>query len=134
MNRLALDLAKIPKDIEDLNFHRGADGNLDGTLPEEALSAFSPFIPKASPTEFIGLAGTTLKSGAAHGTTAVFDAGIGLASGWSEIALLKSVLEDQFLSRFGGAIAIQTVKPFVGFLEAPALPPWPIGAVRVQGI
>lgn len=134
MNRLAFNLAKIPNDIEGPNFHRDADGNLDGVLFEEAVTVFSPFIPKVSPIEFIGLARTTLKSWAAHGTTTVFDAGIGLTSGWSEIALIKSVLEGPLLPCFGGAIAIQIIKPLVGFLEALASPPWSIGAARVQGI
>jgi hypothetical protein len=83
---------------------------------------FSPFIPKISPVEFIGLARMTLKSWAARGTTAVFDAGIGQTSGWPEIALIKSILEDPLLPRFGGALAIQTVQPFVGFLEVLASP------------
>jgi predicted amidohydrolase YtcJ len=134
VNQLALDFAKISEDIKDSNFHRGPDGKLDGVLFEEAVSVFSPFIPKISPEAFVGLARTTLKSWAARGTTTVFDAGIGLTSGWPEIAVIKSVLEDPLLPRFGGAIAIQTVQPFVSFLEALAPPPWSIGAARVQAI
>jgi predicted amidohydrolase YtcJ len=127
-------LAKISDDIKDPNFHRGPDGNLDGVLFEEAVSAFSPFIPKISLVEFISLARTTLKSWAARGTTTVFDAGIGLTSGWSEIALIKSILDDPLLPRFSGAIAIQTVQSFVPFLEVLAPPHWSVGAARVQAI
>ncbi|KAN0091687.1 Amidohydrolase family domain containing protein [Hyaloscypha variabilis] len=112
----------------------GTDGKLDGVLFEEAVSVFSPFIPKISPEEFIGLARTTLKSWAARGTTTVFDAGIGLTSGWSEIALIKAVLSDPLLPRLGGALAIQTVQPFASFLEVLAPPPWSVGAARVQAI
>jgi predicted amidohydrolase YtcJ len=97
VNQLALDLAKISDDIKDPNFHRGPDGKLDGVLFEEAVSVFSPFIPKISPVEFISIARTTLKSWAARGTATVFDAGIGLTSGWPEIALIKSILDDPLL-------------------------------------
>jgi len=134
VNSLALDFAKIPSDIKDSNFHRGQDGKLDGVLFEEAVSAFSPFIPKISPETFIELARATLKSWAARGTTTVFDAGIGLTSGWSEIALIKAILADALLPRFSGALAIQTVQPFVSFLEILSPPPWSVGAARVQGI
>ncbi|KAF4629028.1 hypothetical protein G7Y89_g9120 [Cudoniella acicularis] len=134
VNQLALDLAKVSDDIKDPNFHRDPNGKLDGVLFEEAVSVFSPFIPKISPAEFIGLARKTLKGWAARGTTTVFDAGIGLTSGFPELALIKSVLDDPLLPRFGGALAIQTVQPFVGFLEILAPPPWNVGAARVQGI
>jgi predicted amidohydrolase YtcJ len=134
VNQLAFELAKISDDIKDPNFHKGHDGKLDGVLFEEAVSVFSPFIPKIRPKEFISLARTTLKSWAARGTTTVFDAGIGLTSGWSEIALIKSILDDPLLPRFGGALAIQTVQPFVSFLEVLASPPWSVGAARVQAI
>jgi predicted amidohydrolase YtcJ len=134
VNQLALDLAKIPADIKDPNFHRGPDGKLDGVLFEEAMSVFSPFIPKISPEAFVSLARTTLKSWAARGTTTVFDAGIGLTNGWPEIALIKSILSNPLLPRFGGALAIQTVQSFVSFLEVLAPPPWSVGAARVQAI
>jgi predicted amidohydrolase YtcJ len=134
VNQLALDLAKIPADIKDPNFHRGPDGKLDGVLFEETVSVFSPFIPKISPEAFVSLARTTLKSWAARGTTTVFDAGIGLTNGWPEIALIKSILSDPLLPRFGGALAIQTVQSFVSFLEVLAPPPWSVGAARVQAI
>ncbi len=75
-----------------------------------------------------------MKSWAARGTTTVFDAGIGLTSGWPEIALIKSILGDPLLPRFGGALAIQTLQPFVGFLEVLAPPPWSVSAARVQAI
>jgi predicted amidohydrolase YtcJ len=134
VNQLAFNLAKIPNDIKDTNFHRDVKGNLDGVLFEEAVSVFSPFIPKISPEAFIGLARKTLNSWAARGITTAFDAGIGLTSGWSEIAVIKAVLKDQLLPRFSGALAIQTVQPFVSFLEALAPPPWSVGALRVQAI
>jgi predicted amidohydrolase YtcJ len=134
VNQLALDLAKISDDIKDPNFHRGPDGKLDGVLFEEAVSVFSPFIPKISPVEFISIARTTLKSWAARGTATVFDAGIGLTSGWPEIALIKSILDDPLLPRFSGAIAIQTGQSFTSFLEVLAPPPWSVGAARVQAI
>ncbi|KAE9367213.1 hypothetical protein N431DRAFT_445875 [Stipitochalara longipes BDJ] len=134
VNQLALQLAKIPDDIKDSNFHRSLDGKLDGVLFEEAVSVFSPYIPKISPETFIGLARSTLKSWAARGTTTVFDAGIGLTSGWSEIALIKTVLTNPLLPRFGGALAIQTVQSFASFLEVLAPPPWTVGAARVQAI
>ena len=127
-------MAKIPADIKDPNLHRGPDGKLDGVLFEEAVSVFSPFIPKISSEAFVTLARTTLKSWAARGTTTVFDAGIGLTSGWPEIALIKSILFDPLLPRFGGALAIQTVQSFVSFLEVLAPPPWSVGAARVQAI
>ncbi len=71
MNKLALDIAKVASDTKDPNFHRDANGKLDCVLFEEAVSVFSAFILKISPTEFIGLARTTLKSWAARGTTTV---------------------------------------------------------------
>jgi predicted amidohydrolase YtcJ len=134
VNQLALDLAKIPANIKDPDFHRGSDGKLDGVLFEEAVAAFSPFTPKIGPEAFVSLARTTLKSWAARGTTTVFDAGIGLTNSWPEIALIKSILSDHLLPRFGGALAIQTVQPFVSFLEVLAPPPWSVGAARVQAI
>jgi len=99
-------LAKIFNNIKDPNFYRDLNGKLDGVLFKEEVLVFSPFIPRISPIDFISLVRKTLKPWAAHCTTTVFDTGISLTSGWREIALIKTILNDSLLHRFGGALTI----------------------------
>jgi predicted amidohydrolase YtcJ len=108
VNTTALQVAGITRDIPDpptARFLRGPNGELTGRIEESA--AFAPFLGKmAMPaaTEMRTRIRQLLDRAAAVGCTALHDCGIGVLAGTSDLALLKSVMQDRPPVRYRGML------------------------------
>ena len=108
VNTKALEVAGVTRDTPDpptARFVRGPSGELSGRIEESA--AFSPFMrkmPLPSAEEMRTRTRQLFDRAAAVGCTALHDCGIGLFAGTSDLALLKSVMQDKPPVRYRGML------------------------------